>query len=88
MSARVDRDLVRRLLEDDHLSYREIARRAQCSDFSVRAIARFFEADVTAEAATKPLTLRDWWVLGGVLVCIVGGTWLLGRRYPRFDGLM
>ena len=88
MSARVDRDLVRRLLQDDCLSYREIARRAQCSDFSVRAIARSFEADVTGEAPTEPLTLRDWWALGGVLVCIFGGTWLLGRRYPPFDGSM
>jgi hypothetical protein len=35
----VNRAYVARLLEDDSLSYREIARRASCSDYSVRAIA-------------------------------------------------
>jgi DNA-binding Lrp family transcriptional regulator len=36
----VDRDLVERLLQDESLSFREIARRADCSDWSVRSIAR------------------------------------------------
>lgn len=40
MSGHVDRDLVEELLEDESLSLREIARRAGCSDWTVRRIAR------------------------------------------------
>lgn len=41
----VDHALVEQLLADETLSYKEIARRASCSDFSVRTIARKLSGD-------------------------------------------
>lgn len=41
----VDHALVEQLLADETLSYKEIARRAACSDFSVRTIARKLSGD-------------------------------------------
>jgi hypothetical protein len=41
----VNHALVERLLADETLSYKEIARRASCSDFSVRTIARKLSGD-------------------------------------------
>jgi hypothetical protein len=93
MRARVNRALVAELLEDPTLSYREISRRANCSDFSVRAIARGLASDDSydRDAATigaEPLTLRDWGVGIGILSAIFGGIWLLARWLPPPDGAM
>ncbi len=86
---RVDRDLVSELLADGSLSYREIARRANCSDFSVRAISRELEAVGSTDASdTEPLTVTQWCVFGGIVILIFGGVWLLGRRLPPPDGAM
>jgi len=41
----VNHALVEQLLADETLSYKEIARRASCSDFSVRTIARKLSGD-------------------------------------------
>jgi hypothetical protein len=41
----VNHALVEQLLADEPLSYKEIARRASCSDFSVRTIARKVSGD-------------------------------------------
>jgi hypothetical protein len=41
----VNRAIVEELLADETLSYKEIARRASCSDFSVRTIARELSGD-------------------------------------------
>lgn len=45
MSGRVDHDLVEELLKDKTLSLREIGRRARCSDWTVRRIARELNGD-------------------------------------------
>lgn len=86
MRARVNRVLVEDLLDDPALSYREIARRANCSDFSVRTIARDYLArdDVTTEA--EPLSPRDWFIVAGIGVLFFAGIWLLGRRLPPPNG--
>jgi hypothetical protein len=86
MRARVNHALVEELLDDPDLSYREIARRANCSDFSVRTIAREYLArdDTTTEA--EPLTPRDWFIVAGIAVLFFGGIWFLGRRLPPPDG--
>jgi hypothetical protein len=76
------------LLQDESLSYREIARRAGCSDFSVRAIAR--EADAyrlsDSAAADELLTPRDWWIVAGIAVTFFGGLWFLGQQLPPPNG--
>jgi hypothetical protein len=85
----VDHALVGRLLQDETLSYREIARRAQCSDFSVRAIAHALSVtDSGDDPPTEPLSLREWGIAGAVMVLIFGGIWSLGRRLPPVDGSM
>lgn len=92
MRRSVDHALVERLLQDESLSYREIARRAQCSDFSVRAISKELAGDDFArddtEAKTEPLTPRDWAIFCGIAIAIFGGIWLLARRLPPMDGAM
>ena len=66
--AHVNRALVVELLSDGSLSYREIARRAACSDFSVRAIARSIDANGDdADRTPEPLTPRDWFAIAGIL---------------------
>jgi len=86
----VDRDLVTRLLEDDSLSFREIARRANCSDWSVRAIARDLAGDerpMKRERGARddyrdgdgdvPLGLAG---LGVIVAVFVGAIWWSARR--------
>jgi hypothetical protein len=83
----VDHALIGHLLQDETLSYREIARRAQCSDFSVRAIAHALSVtDSGDDPPTEPLTLREWSIGAVVMVLIFGGIWLLARRLPPPDG--
>ena len=85
----VDHALVERLLRDETLSYREIAGRAQCSDFSVRAIARDLGTnDSEDEPPFETLTLPEWGVAAVVIVLIFGGIWLFARRLPPMDDTM
>lgn len=90
MRVRVNRALVEDLLRDTDLSYREIARRANCSDFSVRAISQKL-ADAQHDgppnaAISEPLTVYEWCVVGAVAVAIFGGIWLLAQQRPPPDG--
>jgi len=81
--------LVEDLLQDRTLSYREIARRAACSDFSVRSIARELNASNGVDKTPiEPLTLREWGILAAVVAVIFGGIWLLSRQLPPLDGTM
>jgi hypothetical protein len=74
MKRSVDHELVAQLLADESLSYREIARRANCSDFSVRAIARQLDADVSEDVDTSdPLGALEWCAVLGVGALIVAG---------------
>jgi hypothetical protein len=89
--AHVNRALVVELLADGSLSYREIARQAQCSDWSVRAIANELASDDSAVcrfADSEPLSLRDWGICVAVLAAFLGGVWLLWRQFPPPDGAM
>ena len=79
----VDRDLVERLLQDPSLSYRQIARRANCSDWSVRSIAQQLDGSSHDDSIeSRPLTLRERGILGGVIAAMLGGIWWLARRMP------
>lgn len=85
----VDHGLVEDLLRDESLSYREIARRANCSDWSVRAIARQLDdAKRGCGPPAEALTARDWAICAGIVVAIFGGIWFLWRRLPPMDGTM
>jgi hypothetical protein len=90
MRASVDRELVEQLLQDESLSYREIARRANCSDFSVRTIARelaereSYYADDGNQA--EPLTPRDGAILIGLIVLFIGGLCFAVWRMPPPNG--
>lgn len=85
----VNRVLVEELLADEALSYREIARQAGCSDWSVRSVAREIDNVQSRDyAESDPLTVRDWGIFGAVVVAIFGGIWLLARRLPPMDGTM
>ncbi len=88
MSTTVDRALVRHLLLDQSLSYREIARRANCSDWSVRSIAHEFDADRFTDPAEPcdPLTATEWSVIAGIAVLLVGGMCFAAWRMPPPDG--
>lgn len=88
MRTRVNRALVEQLLDDPDLSYREIGRRANCSDFSVRSIAREYLAHDNTATDAEPLTPRDWCIVTGIAVLFFGGIWLLGRSLPPPDGAM
>lgn len=83
MKSPVDRQLVQRLLQDESLSFREIARRANCSDWSVRSIARDLDGDHSRDTApTEPLTLSGCAVGIGVAILVFGGLWLVAKRPP------
>lgn len=86
MSAPVDRELVLRLLQDDSLSFREIGRRANCSEWSVRSIARSLETETAPDEEVAEPTSRDWLVLAGVVAAVFFGFWILGRGFPPRDG--
>lgn len=85
MSAPIDRKLVARLLQDETLSLREVARRANCSDWSARAIWREVEADRRRDDPSgvphEHVTLLDWAIFGGFVALLFGGiaavAWLM-----------
>jgi hypothetical protein len=86
MSTPVDRDLVAHLLEDETLSYREIARRANCSDWSVRSIAR--SHDSYDEEPAEPMTRGQWVVVAGIVALVLGAMCFAAWRRPPLDGGM
>jgi hypothetical protein len=82
VSRRVDRALVEELLADESLSYREIARRAGCSEWSVRRIDRDLADAADAEPCNSgPLFAPDepgyvgWVVVGLVAIVVVVACW-------------
>jgi hypothetical protein len=91
VTGRVDRALVERLLEDESLSYREIARQAGCSDWTVRSIAREASGD------DRPMKSADGyeddtevtplgWVPFAVIAALLAGIAWLGIRRAATDG--
>lgn len=78
---RVNRDLIVQLLADEMLSFREIARRASCSDWTVRSIARELD-DGAAEEVTyvEPLTGFEWCAAFGIGAIIIAGLSLAAWR--------
>lgn len=78
--------LVERLLEDDSLSFREVARRANCSDWSVRSIAREIAADDDSFLETEPPTLAQWGIGALIFVLLVGGVCFVLWQVPPPDG--
>jgi hypothetical protein len=84
VSAPIDRKLVARLLQDETLSFREVARRANCSDWSARAIWRELESvrrDDPSGVPNEHLTPLDWAMFGGFVALLFGGiaavAWLM-----------
>lgn len=93
MRGSVNRDFVANLLQDGSLSYREIARRANCSDWSVRAIAREMDAGYSGSATDgaspdEPLTALEWAIFGGIVILVFGGIWFAASRTPLDGGSM
>lgn len=91
MSAPVERTLVESLLDDGSLSYREIARQAGCSDWTVRRIARDLAGDPTPMKRRRPASDSEdeeqagpagWGVLVGLAAFFGGLIWLATRRAP------
>ena len=87
MNGPVDRDLVLGLLEDKSLSYREVARRASCSDFSVRSIARRASGDsrpmksrAAREEESESLGIGGWLVVAGMFVVPAIAVWFASRK--------
>jgi hypothetical protein len=91
VSTPVDRDLVERLLSDGTLSFREIARLAGCSDWSVRAIARDLAGDSRPmkrdryeqhDNCEDPVGAGGWAIVAAIAAALIGGLWLFLRRPP------
>jgi hypothetical protein len=86
MTEPVDRALIESLLEDESLSFREIVRRARCSDWTVRSIARSLSGD------DRPMKRRrgadddtetqsaGWQIVVGLGAVLAGIVWLATRR--------
>lgn len=94
MSAYVDRALIERLLEDESLSFREIARQAACSDWTVRSIARGLTGDErpmkreASSAADEPLGVVGWLKFAGIVAAFIGVIWLAARGVSLESGSM
>ncbi len=86
MNRKVNRDHVGRLLQNEFLSYRDIAREAGCSDWTVRAIARDLAGDdrpmkhdrsATGKANDFQPSTSGWAVLGiGAALLITVGIYI------------
>jgi hypothetical protein len=91
---RVDHALVEELLRDGSLSFRQIAQRAGCSDWSVRSISRSITGDGRAmkRAAqgsdAEPLGVTGCLVLLGLAALFGGAIWLSTRGGPQNGGRM
>jgi len=91
---RVDRALVEDLLNDDSLSFREIARQAGCSDWTVRSIARDIAGDdrpmkhATHRGDDAEADFAVWPIVAGIAAMFAGGIWLALRRPPLNGGPM
>jgi hypothetical protein len=93
MQRSVNHDLVAQLLEDESLSYREIGRRAGCSDWTVRRIARELASDSRPmkfqsyenNENDEPLGFAGWGVLAGIASLFIGAVWLWKRGMPPPD---
>lgn len=94
MNPPVNRRLVEQLLEDETLSYNEVAERAACSSWSVRKIARELAGDERPmkrsrrerEAApNESLGFTGWAILAGIGGFLIGAFWLFGRGMPPPD---
>lgn len=82
--AHVNRPLVIELLGDESISYREIARRANCSDWSVRTIAReVAESQSIKHPEREPLTPAEWWTGVGIALLLFGGLCFAAWHSPR-----
>jgi hypothetical protein len=86
--SRVDRAHVERLLEDASLTYREVARRAGCSDWSVRAIERELAGDSRPmkragherdDGGEESLGFAGWAALTGFVAVLGFAVWLAMR---------
>jgi hypothetical protein len=87
VSRSVDRELVIQLLQDESLSFREIARRAKCSDWSVRSIASEFDGDRSSDDATSdPSSPLGCAIVAGIALLIVSGLCFASWRMPPRDG--
>lgn len=87
MRKRADHETVERLLQDESLSFREIARRANCSDWTVRSIARRQSGVESYDGLPEPepLTAGEWAIVVGIGVLIVGGMCFLAWRMAPLD---
>jgi hypothetical protein len=96
MRKHVDYARVEQLLDDDSLSYNEVADRAGCSSWSVRKFDRERRGDTRPmkggaswaarrnepASNTEPLGVVGWLVIAAIGVAIVVGCTIGGRRYP------
>lgn len=86
----VDRNLIEHLLQDKELSYREVARRARCSDWTVRRVARQLAGDERPVKNAPRVSGRgeDGWlpiVMLAVLL-LAGIGWLRAQGEPPPGG--
>lgn len=93
MRGSVDRELVARLLDDGSLSYREIGRRANCSDWTVRSIARKIDdghsGSGTGDTSPRePPTPLEWAIFGGITILVFAAIWFAAARTPLDGGPM
>lgn len=97
MSA-IDRARIAELLADESLSYRDIARQENCSDWTVRAVAREIAGDSRPMKSRRrkrgggedhaPPALVGWTILAGLAAAVVGAFWLAVRGAPPDGGPM
>jgi hypothetical protein len=83
---RVNRDLIVQLLADTTLPYREIARQADCSDWTVRSIAKQLDDFWTYDSEqTEPLSTTGFCTVVGIGILIVVGVCVAAWRLPPID---
>ena len=100
MRKHVDYEFVERLLNDESLSFNQIADIAGCSSWSVRKFARELAGDSRPmKSGYTPVSQSHYevaqpqdgscWVIGAIIVAVVGAIWF-GVRYtpPPEGGLM